>query len=297
MDKTKAGMAAITMVRGDHFFLRRWLDYYGKQLGREHLYILNHGGDAGIAAMAEGANVIYLPYDESRFSWNQRRWQMLSEFTTAFTRHYNWVLCGDVDEIVAVDPDVAGSLPEYIGRFAEGEAPRVITPFAIELVHNPRLEPEALSDDAGILARRRIFRLNANYAKPCITRNRITFAPGGHFASEKVPFLDPHLYLFHLRFVDFAMTHDRLALRLEQRNIQSGDLAEVERKVTGWDTAWSSYEALSKLDPSAETVEFPEFRREMQEGWRLKEGTPFWSVGGGRSSKVYRLPERFAQLF
>jgi len=297
MDKTKAKMAAMTMVRGDHFFLQRWVDYYGKQLGREHLYILNHGGDREIAKIAEGANVIHLPYDETRYCFNQRRWQMMSAFTTGFTRYYNWVLCGDVDEIVGVDPDVSDNLLDYMLRFDEGRAPRVITPFAIELVHNPALEPEALTRDGGILDRRRIFRLNANYAKPCITRNKIVFGPGGHFASEKAGFLDPHLYLFHLRFVDYAMTHDRLALRRAQRHIQSGDLAEVDRKVTGWDTAWDSYDALSRRTPVADTVDFPDFRAEMVAGRHAKDGGAFWMMGGGRSSDVYRLPERFARLF
>jgi hypothetical protein len=297
MDKTKAKMAAMTMVRGDHFFLRRWVDYYGRHLGREHLYVLNHGNDPEIAKIAEGANVIHLPYDETRYSFNQRRWQMMSAFTTGFTRYYNWVLCGDVDEIVGVDPDVSDNLLDYMMRFGEGRAPRVITPFAIELVHNPALEPEPLDPARNILDVRRIFRLNANYAKPCITRNKIVFGPGGHFASEKEGFLDPHLYLFHLRFVDYAMTEARLAVRREQRHIQSGALEESDRKPTGWDQAWDQYLALSKRAPLAETVDFPEFRAEMVEGRHPKEGGAYWMMGGGRSSEVYRLPERFARLF
>ena len=296
MDNTKAKVAAMTMLRGDYFYLERWVEYYGRHLGREHLYVLSHGNDPEHRRIAEGCNVINLPYDATRYSFNQRRWQMLSLFTSGFTRYYNWVLCGDVDEIVAVDPAVSDSLSDYLMRFGETKAPRVITPFAIELVHNPTLEPEAL-EGRNILDVRRIFRLNANYAKPCITRNKITFGPGGHFASEKEGYLDPDLYLFHLRFVDYQMTHDRLAVRKEQRHIQSGDLAEVDRKVTGWDTAWDSYLSLSKKDPVAETVDFPEFRKEMIEGRHPKNDGAFWMMGGGRSSDVYRLPERFAALF
>lgn len=296
MDETKAPMAAMTMLRGDHFYLRRWVDYYGAQLGREHCYVLMHGEDPKIREIAEGCNVILLPYDASRWSFNQRRWQMMSLFTSGFTRYYNWVLCGDVDEIVVVDPAVAGGLLDYLGRF-EGKPPRVITPFALEVVHNPTLEPEPITEGRNILDVRRIFRLNANYCKPCITRNRITFAPGGHFADEKEGHLDPALYLFHLRFVDYQMTHDRLATRRAQRNIQSGALAETERKTTGWDHAWDQYLALSKLDPVAETVDFPEFRTHMINGRKLRDDKVFWTFGGGRSGQVYRLPERFATLF
>lgn len=297
MDDTKAGMAAMTMVRGDHFFLQRWVDYYGRHLGREHLYVLTHGQDPDIHRIAEGANVIYLPFDPTRYCFNQRRWQMLSQFTSGFTRYYNWVLCGDVDEIVAVDPDVADNLGDYVMRFGQDRPPRIITPFAIEIVHNPTAEPEPLTPGRNILEVRRHYRTNVNYCKPCITRNRVTFSPGGHYANEKEGFLDPHLYLFHLRFVDYQMTHDRLALRREQRTQQSGALGEVTRKVTGWDTAWTTYEGLSKRKPKAETIDHAEMRAAMTKGRHVRADNVFWTFGGARSYDVYKLPERFATVF
>jgi hypothetical protein len=297
MDATKGKMAAMTMVRGDHFFLGRWLDYYGRQLGRENLYVLNHGGDPEIARLAEGANVVALPYDPTRFCFNQRRWQMLSLFTSAFTNFYTWILCGDVDEIVAVDPDVADSLPDYLSRFPEDRVPRVISPFAIEIVHNPALEPEPITEGRNILDVRRTYRTNFNYCKPCITRRRTTFSPGGHYATDRDGYLDPHLYLFHLRFVDYQMTHDRLAIRRAQRTQQSGALDAVERKATGWDTAWSTYALLSKKAPKAETVDHPAMREAMVKGRALRKDGVFWAFGGVRDTATYRLPPRFASLF
>ena len=298
MDDTKAAMAAMTMVGGDHFFLKRWVEYYGKHLGREHLYVLSHGGDPEHAKIAEGCNVIYLPHDPTRYCFNQRRWQMLSMFTSGFTRYYNWVLTGDVDEIVVVDPDVSDNLVDYVKRFAPDERPPVISPLAIEMVHNPTLEPEPITDDRTILDVRRIYRLNANYKKPCITRNKITFAPGGHFADERRKFLDPHLFLFHLRFIDHDMTKDRLLVRKKMRLQQSGALEDSDRKVTGWDNAWKTYEHLSTLAPVAETVDHPDLRETLNKGWRRKdEKSPFFTFGGGRSREVYKLPPRFASVF
>ena len=32
-------ICAITMVRNDDFFLRKWISYYGKELGEENLYV------------------------------------------------------------------------------------------------------------------------------------------------------------------------------------------------------------------------------------------------------------------
>ena len=100
----------------------------------------------------------------------------------------------------------------------------------------------------------------------------------------------------HLRFIDYQMTEQRLATRRAQRVLQSGDLAEVERDKTGWDTAWETYSALSKESPLAETVDFPAFRAEMVDGWRQKK-VVFWAPGGARPKGVYRLPDRFAQVF
>ncbi|WP_208348281.1 glycosyltransferase family 2 protein [Pseudaestuariivita rosea] len=296
IEPTKAPMAATTMVGGDHFFLERWVNYYGKHLGRENLYIYSHGGDPAHKEIAAGANVIYLPYDDTRFSWNQRRWQMISLFNGAFSNFYNWVLSGDVDEIVAVDPAVSDNLVDYIAGLPRNRLPRVLTPFAFEMVHNPTLEPDPIEPGVNLLERRRIFRLNANYCKPCIVRAPVSFAPGGHYANHNRVHLDENLYLFHLRFIDYNMTKDRLALRREQRNIASGDLKEVKRKATGWDTAWDDYQIYAKREPVAETASFPEVRAKMLEGWKVKKGS-YWSLSGGRSKEVYRLPERFSELF
>jgi Glycosyl transferase family 2 len=296
MDHTRAPMMAMTMVGGDHFFLTRWVDYYGKQLGRENLYVLSHGGDPEHKRIAEGCNIIYLPFDETRNCFNQRRWQMLSRLTNSFLYFYNWVIVGDVDEIVCVDPAVSGSLRDYVTGQSRRRGPKVITPFAIEMAHNPTLEPEPITPGRNILDVRRIFRLNANYAKPCVTSTLIDMAPGGHFANHPVLNLDPHLYLFHLRFIDHDMTEKRLATRRAQRDLQSGSLDVVERQKTGWDTAWETYKALSKDTPRAETVDFPEFRKEMIDGWREKK-VVYFAPGGARPKGVYRLPERFKTLF
>ena len=38
-------IAALTMVRNDDFYLEKWVDYYGRQLGKENLYIFFDGLD------------------------------------------------------------------------------------------------------------------------------------------------------------------------------------------------------------------------------------------------------------
>jgi Glycosyl transferase family 2 len=296
-DPTKARAAAMTMVRGDHFFLRRWLDYYGAQVGREHLYVLSHGNDPEIRRIAEGANVIHVPYDESRTKVEAKRWAIQSHFTNGLLRYYNWVICGDVDEMVVVDPDVAPGLLDYLDQFAPRATPAVVCPLGIEIIHNPALEPEPMEDGVPILSRRRIFRLNANYSKPCITRIPLTFSPGGHSCTHHDRTVDPHLFLMHLRFVSHDLTLARLQSRKAMKLREAETVgAEVIRRPI-WEKDAESYLELSKKEPVAETVEFADFRRIMVEQKKSVEPGGHWFFGGGRSKDLYRLPQRFAGLF
>ena len=49
-------IAALTMVRNDDFYLRKWVEYYGAQLGKENLYIWFDGTDQAIAPFCEGTH-------------------------------------------------------------------------------------------------------------------------------------------------------------------------------------------------------------------------------------------------
>ena len=51
-------IAAITMVRGDAFYLRKWTAWYGGQFGEENLYILLDGCDQPLPDWCPKAHVI-----------------------------------------------------------------------------------------------------------------------------------------------------------------------------------------------------------------------------------------------
>ena len=69
LDPTKMPAGALTMAYKDYYFLQRWVDYYGRQFGREHLYVLSHGGDPEHDRICEGANVIRLPRERNLGGW------------------------------------------------------------------------------------------------------------------------------------------------------------------------------------------------------------------------------------
>lgn len=296
LDPTKAPCAALTMAYQDHEFLRRWVDYYARQFERRHLYVLSHGGDPEHRRIAQGCNVIALPRDPTMFRMDRRRWSLISQFANGLLRYFNWVIAGDVDEVVIVDPDVAPNLQTYLWRYDRPDAPKSICPFGIELVHNPALEPEPILPGETILSRRRNFRANANYSKPCILRRESHFTSGGHANLHKPRYLDPHLYLVHLRFYDETQTIARLTGRKSLR-----EAMDTARDQEGEGVAWSkdleTFRKLSQLVPVREDAELADFRRKMiDEQQALHEETViFW--GGGRSRELYRLPDRFAPLF
>jgi Glycosyl transferase family 8 len=297
-DPSKARMAAVTMVKGDHVFLRRWVDYYGGLIGRENLYVLRHGHDEEIDRIAAGANILHQPDTGDKTGFDRRRWATLSHFTSGLTLYYNWVICSDVDEIVAPDPATGLSLPDYLDALsANGRAPHVISPFAIEIVHTPALEPEPLDPARPILSVRRNFRLNSNYAKPCLTRRRINFSVGGHGCASADVVLDPNLYLFHLRFMDDTLSRARLLSRKAWAEDKTNATPGGTKATNTWLRGTDTFETLSQQVPTEERAEFPEFVKAMRDGRQQAESTGNWFFKTMRSKELYRLPERFSRLF
>lgn len=294
-DPTKSPLGVMTMVYQDYDLLRNWVGYYKKQVGLENLYVLSHGNDPEHRRIAAGANIINIPRDPSMFQLDRRRWFLNGQFTNGFLRYYNWMITGDVDEIVVLDPEQGSSLVEYLHRYESPKAPKSICPFGIEIVHNPEIETEALDDEQLILGKRRLFRLNANYAKPCIVRSDVNFTIGGHANNHQPRFLDDHLYLMHLRFYDFELSCGRLKGRAVLRK-DIYDKPDVKKK-DSWAKSIDTYKRLACQEPQDTTIDFPEFRAAMRDKAQHLHDGKVTFFGGGRSKELYRLPERFTGIF
>lgn len=298
MPAPKAPIAALTMVHTEDFFLERWLRYWRQFLPDEHIYVINHGGDEAVSALIKGCNEITLPYDATKKSVNQRRWQILSLFTSGLTHCYDWVVCNDIDEFVVLDPAISNDLAGYLSEIAKRDSvPSAITAFAVEMVHVPELEPEPIAPRGPILGPRRIYRLNANYAKPCIVHRPIEYKAGGHGGNHADIYVDPHLYNFHLRFVDYDYCMGRFQKSLKRRleGKTAEEQAQMKKGKWGWASVDQTFEGLSKRHPTAETIDHPEFREKMIKDQISR--PPFTLMGGGRPPHNYRLPDRFSGLF
>ena len=296
MSTNKAPLAAMTMVHEEDFFLERWIAHWRQYIPAQHIYILNHGNSHDVARIADGCTVVRLPYDTTKKAVNQRRWQIMSLHGSSLTSYFDWVVCSDVDEFVVLDPSVDQSLPEYLAQIAARDhVPPAITTFAIEMVHVPEIEPEPIVHGEPIVGKRRCYRLNSNYAKPCILGQPMEFKAGGHGGNHEEIYLDPHLYNFHLRFIDYDYDYCMKRFEKSRERRLAGKSEEEVAAMTkggwGWNSVEGTFRALSSRLPTAETIDHPEFRRKMIED-RISR-PPFTLMGGGRPKENYRLPESF----
>lgn len=297
MDSTKHPLGVATMVYGDYFFLKRWYAYYAAQVGAENLFVFSHGNDPKHREIAAGANVIHVPRDPTMQMFDRRRWSMLSQFISGMMRFYNWMILGDVDEIVIVDPDVAdGLLPHLRDRYWDAEtAPKNISPLCLELVHYPELETEPVEEGATILSRRRTFRPNRNYSKPCLVRAPVTFRAGGHVNNLGKRHLPDDVYTLHLKYFDCHTMSDRGQEKSEMILAEEALNANFATMSSWYAPDAKHADILSNSEFGGEDIALTDFRAAMLA--QVDMGRDRYAWGSARNNTLYRLPERFAPVF
>ena len=106
------------MARNDDFFLRKWVEYYGRELGRENLYIYYDGEDQTVGDFCEGANAfVHHKIGGQVVAAEKGRLKFLSERATElFAKGYDLVIGVDADEYIVVDPKLGMGLREFLSR-------------------------------------------------------------------------------------------------------------------------------------------------------------------------------------
>lgn len=296
MDDTKQPLAVVTMVYGDYLFLKRWYDYYGAQVGAEHLFVFSHGNDPEHRRIAPEANVLNAPRDATMQKFDRRRWKMMSHLASGLLEFYNWVIVADVDEIVIVDPAVSTSLVGHIrDRYGDlANAPRSVSPFALNMVHVPEREPLPITPDAPILSKRRHFLPSRVYSKPCLVRTPVVFGPGGHRNNLGLRHLSETLYLVHLKSADIGWMTARADVQAEL--VSAAALSNPDyRGGHGWNETVAQYHKIrSTHEIGAEDVALPAIRAAMMRQRERHRDQFIW--GPVENKTIYRLPERFATV-
>lgn len=201
-------LAFLTMVWRDYWLLEKWIAHNARLVGKRDLYVINHGGDPRVDAIAEGCNVIHVPRDEVSIDLTRLRWTLKGQITNGLLAFYDAVVCTDVDEFLVY----RGPLADLRAHLAQGAGTRdvdAVSPVGLNIV--PR-EDEPLDPDIPVLTRHRQAHLSGKYTKPCIALAPVNYTVGGHGLVKGRFAIDPHVALFHLHYVtpDYA---ERMAER------------------------------------------------------------------------------------
>ncbi|MCQ2581472.1 MAG: glycosyltransferase family 2 protein [Alphaproteobacteria bacterium] len=202
MKKENKKIAVITMARGDEFFLRRWIAYYGKNFGTENLYIILDGIDQKKPANAGRAHITKLPHtDMSRHIGDKYRIGKLNELAHKLLKTYDIVIGCDSDEFLIVDPKTHQTLSEYLSN---KKIKNTLSGLGLDVGQNMKTE-SALDTDAPLLEQRGYALLSTRYTKPVVINKPVFWGSGFHSIKHHNFHIDKNLYLFHFGSVDMNM--------------------------------------------------------------------------------------------
>lgn len=202
-------IAALTMVRNDDFYLRKWVEYYGSQLGLDNLYIYFDGTDQTIAGFCAGTHAELVPKIGTQVVEAEKgRLRFLSSKAAALLEAgYDLVIGVDADEFVVVDPRLGQSLPEYF------ECRDVRTSMsALGLDFGQKLGEESdITEDRPFLQQRRYAQIGTRYTKPSIVSRPCVWGSGFHRVKGHNFHIGKDLYLMHFGYFDMKRLEDRFA--------------------------------------------------------------------------------------
>lgn len=200
-------IAALTMVRNDDFFLEKWVEYYGRELGKENLYVYFDGTDQEIPHFCKEVKAEKVEKIGNHvIAAEKGRLRFLSEKAASlFNMGYDAVIGVDADEYIVVDPKRGLSLQDYI------------------LDHNNRKSLSALGLDFGqkigeegdlnlktpFLNQRKYAQIGTRYTKPSILYHPCLWGSGFHRVKGENFQIGKDLYLMHFGYSDKKIIEDR----------------------------------------------------------------------------------------
>lgn len=203
-------IAAITMARNDTFFLSRWIEYYGREIGTDNLYIYLDGTDQDIPENADTAHITKLPHtDMSRAAGDKYRINKMSDLAAHLLKDYDIVIGCDCDEFLIVDPALNTSLSEYLSN---KEINTTLSGLGLDVGQHLTHE-EPLDTSKPFLTQRSYALLSTRYTKPVVINRPVRWGSGFHSINGHNFHIDPNLYLLHFGAVDMDMLVSKAASR------------------------------------------------------------------------------------
>ena len=281
-------VAAMTMTCDEGDMLRRWLDYYGCQLGRDSLVVLDdHSTDGSTDGL--DCSVVRLPPAPWREGWTQARRVMVNAVSRALLQTYDAVIFTDVDEFLVADPDEYSGLLDYVTR----QSRDVLAPVGLNMLHDAREEPP-IDPARPILGQRSLVKFVPNMCKPVLKREPWEWSAGTHGIRSEFR-VDHGLLLLHLKYYDEG--HVRRSADLRTAAFASGRGSPASAWPLGGDElvdrlrSWVDGKPPAELDVSLLDLPVP---RHVEKG-------DFFRVDGNQmqameGNDVLRLPRRFVRV-
>ena len=215
----KKRIATLTMVRNDDFFLRKWVEYYGSELGKENLYIYYDGEDQAIGDFCQGTNVFVHPKIGTQVVTAEKgRLKFLSQKAAElFAQGYDLVIGVDSDEYIVVDPKLGVGLGEYLSNQSID-----VCLSSLGLDFGQKLgEEDDLSMKSSFLSQRHYAQIGTRYTKPSIIAQPCRWGSGFHRVKGHNFHIASDLYLLHFGYADKRLLEERLG--------------DADRMAQGWE--------------------------------------------------------------
>ena len=274
-------IAAITMARNDDFYLRKWVAYYGSQLGRENLYIYLDGLDQTVGDYCDGTHAQAVEKIGNQVVAAEKgRLSFLSEKAARLMADgYDLVIGVDADEFIVVDPALGLSLPEYLSRVkVKGSLS------ALGLDFGQKLGEEAdITEDRPFLQQRHYAQIGTRYTKPSILAQPLRWGSGFHRIKGHNFHIAKDLYLLHFGYFDLKRLEDRFR--------------DKDRLDQGWGKHMRKRSRTIRLVSSLPARDFDKWTRIARRLQALLRPPYAWNKPGMLGLKwVVRIPERFQSL-
>ena len=202
-------IAALTMVRNDDFYLRKWVEYYGRELGKENLWIYFDGTDQVIAPFCEGTNAfLHEKIGNQVVAAEKGRLRFLSERAASLLEQgYDLVIGVDADEFIVVDPKREISLREYLSAQKIG-----VSLSALGLDFGQKLGEEGdITENEPFLKQRHYAQIGTRYTKPSIVAKPCIWGSGFHRVKGHNFHIAKDLYLMHFGYFDKRRLEERFS--------------------------------------------------------------------------------------
>lgn len=211
-------ICALTMVRNDDFFLKKWVEYYSAQIGAANLYVYFDGNDQVVPDFCSGVNVCVRERVPGLVAAADRgRIDFLSTQAAELLKIYDMVIGTDVDEFLVVDPALGKTLPEFLSQL-----PERVSYSGLGIDVGQHLEKEAEIDGSvPFLKQRHHARLSTRYSKSTVITKPVQWGSGFHRVRNGNFKIIKDLYLFHFGCIDMK--------RLEAK------FSDKDKIATGWE--------------------------------------------------------------